>query len=146
MNSAKLSFGVFLLFMVLIAVFSNDQTTERQEAYDGEELQLALIGDSPEIRNDRVEFEKISLEELRKLEYGTFDGVLIMEDQLSEAARQENRDIYKELQIPLFFVGSQANVMPFIDMESQISYEEYAQRVNDKQTFISGLWYPSGKE
>lgn len=112
------------------------------DLYKGDPLHLAVIGDIPDVRGDKIFFEEISLENLIALKEGSYDGIFIKNKHLSQASKKKYRNMYEKLHIPIFFIESKAYTLPFINMHNQIPYEEYADRINDNQTFISGLWYP----
>lgn len=114
--------------------------------YDGEELTLAVAGEFPEIRENNIHFEEIELESVLQINDENFDGILIMEEHLSKAANEEYRDVYEEIDVPILFVGTEAQAVPFMNLESEIPYEVQADRINDAGNFISALWYGEGWE
>lgn len=63
-----------------------------------------------------------------------------MPEYLSEAAEKRYNKIYKQNKIPFFFVGSRAAHIPFVD-NGEVTYETYADRVDESQNYISGLLY-----
>ncbi|WP_018924942.1 hypothetical protein [Salsuginibacillus kocurii] len=132
-------------------VSSPHDTVESNPPYDGPQLHIALIGKEPEITESEedVTFHQIGFEDLATVEKPSaegYDAVFIKHEHLEEAARPEHRNSYEELTLPIFFVESEARYLPFINMKNHISYEEHATRINDEETFISGIWYPEDEK
>lgn len=113
-----------------------------EEIYNGQSLTFGIIGEEPEIREDQVNFVSLGFEELQNDEYTNVDGIFVMEGYLSEAAEEDNRIAYENMTIPIFFVESKARVIPFLNITNQVTYEENVERINDNETYISGVWYP----
>jgi hypothetical protein len=111
------------------------------EPYEGVPLKIAIVGEVPKVREEQINFNKFSLDELQNINAGMYDAVFIMEDHLPAASNQNYVDIYKEKKVPFFFVGSKADTIPFQDLENPVSYEEEVKKVNDTQNFISGILY-----
>ncbi|WP_345240751.1 hypothetical protein [Pontibacillus salipaludis] len=140
MKIAQVLIVVTLLF--LVACQSNEVFVK---PYEGESLRLAVVGEVPEVREEQVTFTSLSLDEVVELRPHEYNAVLIKEGYLAEAAEQKYVDMYKEKDVPFFFVKSKALAIPFQDIENLVSYEEQATRVDDTGHYISGLYYV-GKE
>lgn len=126
----------------LVRITEGNQGIEMdEEIYNGRELNIGVIGKIPTVREQNINFEQTSFTELSKHHSVDYDAVFIMEDYLSEAATSSNIRLYQELKIPFFFVGSKALNIPFIEHNSELSYEDYVQQINDEQTYISGILY-----
>lgn len=149
-------FGILFLTLLLSgcqAVSQSVQITEDsqsiqmgEDVYKGRLLHIGVIGSIPTVREQNINFEQTSFTELSKQNSVDYDAVFIMEDYLSEAATPPNITLYKELKIPFFFIGTKALNIPFIENSSELSYEEYVQRINDEQTYILGILYVSETE
>lgn len=127
-----------LALVLLVACQSNG---EEVKPYEGGPLNIAVVGEIPNVREEQVNFEKLSLHALTEIDASMYDAVFIMENHLSDAANQKYVDMYREKKVPFFFVGSKANTIPFQDLENPVSYEEEAQKVNDTESFISGMLF-----
>lgn len=130
------------VIVVLVACQSNEVYVK---PYEGESLRLAVVGEVPEVREEQVTFTTLSLDKIAELHPNEYNAVLITEDYLARAAEQRYVDMYKEKDVPFFFVKSKALAIPFQDIENSVSYEEQAARVDDTEQYISGLYYV-GKE
>ncbi len=129
------------LFIIILIFLSACQTNNVEEVpYEGKALNIGVVGESPNIREENISFHNITLEEIYNSE-PDFDAVFIMEDSLSEASKNKFVKMYKEKSLPFFFIGSKANTVPFRDMENPASYKEEAAKINDTDTYISGFIY-----
>ncbi|MFZ0443743.1 MAG: hypothetical protein WAM95_03635 [Bacillus sp. (in: firmicutes)] len=113
----------------------------KERLYEGVPLKIAVVDELPSVREEQINFSELSLDELLNLHPNMYDAVFVMEDHLSEATNQKYIELYKEREIPFFFVVSNAINIPFMDLENHASYKEEADKVNDTQNFISGLKY-----
>ncbi|KGP90224.1 elongation factor GreAB [Pontibacillus chungwhensis BH030062] len=119
----------------------DDNEITEIKIYKGEKLDILVVGDNPNIREKKnISFTNINLENLTKRNLDRYDAVFIMPKYLSETSEKRYNKIYKQSKIPFFFVGSKASTIPFVD-NSEVTYETYADRVDESQTYISGLLY-----
>ncbi|WP_430786672.1 hypothetical protein VBD025_14420 [Virgibacillus flavescens] len=137
---------IVLLILIVLLGACQPKDELKEKIYDGEALRVAVIGDVPKVREDQVNFEKVSWKEMAELTVSEYDAVIVMEDHLPEAAAKKNKEIYKKINIPFFFVGSKASHVPFTSEDNSLSYKEHAERINDDENFISGILYKSKKE
>ncbi|MFY3791930.1 hypothetical protein ACOQFO_09590 [Ureibacillus sp. MALMAid1270] len=103
------------------------------------ELKIGVIGKIPNIIEDNVEFIPATFNDITANHQ--YDAFFIMEDSLSEAAEIEKINRFKESKSYIFFVGSKAHYFPFIEHANSVTYEEYSKRINDHQSYISGIRY-----
>lgn len=136
----KLWFTGLLLVILLLTACSNNHLVEPE--YDGRNLKIAVIGEFPEVREKNVLFEKTSFEGWKTKGY---DAVFISEQYLAEAANAQNIQKFKESKIPVFFLGTKASYIPFIELENPVSYEQHVTQINDDENPIAGILY-KGKE
>ncbi|OEH91712.1 hypothetical protein [Bacillus solimangrovi] len=137
---------LFISLTLMLFFLSACQTSNVEELYEGVSLKIAVVGELPNIREDNITFNKLSLNELYHANLDVYDAVFIMEDHLSDAANEKYVKMYKEKKVPYFFVGSKAYTIPFQDFQNPASYEVEAKKVNDTYYFISGLLYEEGGE
>ncbi|MYL56249.1 hypothetical protein GLW20_01860 [Virgibacillus halodenitrificans] len=90
------------------------------ELYNGRKLKIAVIGSSPKVREDQVEFNEISFDELKNNEMNTYDAVFIMKEKLSQAAESQYADIYSSSTIPFFFITAKSHI-PFTLKDTEYS-------------------------
>lgn len=106
------------------------------------ELKIGVIGKSPEVKENRVQFEEIDLKDLARIEIDTkYDGIIIMKDFLSEAAKSQYAEVYKTSGVPFFFIQSEKTYIPFID--EKVEYDEFPN--TDTQEYATG-YYQDGED
>ncbi|WLR58365.1 hypothetical protein [Guptibacillus hwajinpoensis] len=128
--------SILLLIFVVSLLAGCSQSQSFEEEYDGQALNIAVIGEVPSVR-ENMNFTQIDLNDLLKEKITNYDAVFIMKDYLLEAAKEEYTNVYLESEVPFFFVESKASILPFVDDE--MSYEEYAKKVGDEQHYIVSL-------
>ncbi|KGP71673.1 hypothetical protein [Pontibacillus yanchengensis] len=138
--------GSLFIGFVMNTDYKATGSDKSSDLYKGTSLKIAIIGAAPNVKEDQINFHEIKLSEVVDFPKNKYNAIFIMEENLAEAADKKYRNAYRSLEVPVFFVGSKASHMPFINMENQISYKEYVDRVNDNQHFITGLWYPKSKD
>lgn len=103
--------NVFILSLLLLAACSNDEVK-----YDGAPLKIAVVGDIPELTNEKIHFESISLSELseEKMESSTdFDAVMITPVMFEQASDDSFVQVYKNSELPIIFFDSSKRHFPF---------------------------------
>lgn len=110
---------VFAILAMLLTACSNKQ--EKIE-YSGKHLTIGVVGKAPEINEEKVTFKEIPLNKLTKKTAKETDGVLVMKDQLAEASKEEYVDVFKEADVPFFFVESKMGMAPFL--EKNLKYDD----------------------
>lgn len=134
--------GVFL-FITILSIFTISCSNKKSESadtktYDGRGLSIGIIGESPEIREKQVTFTKIGFKNLEQEDYDSkYAAIFITKDNLYEAAQQKYAQIYKNSDIPFFFIQSDKSYVPFI--QEDLSYED-APVMNDL-TYVTGIKY-----
>lgn len=137
----KLWFAGYLFVIFVLSACSENDLVEPE--YDGRDLKIAVIGEFPEVREKNVLFEEMSFAGWKTEGY---DAVLISESFLAEAANADNIQKFKESSIPVFFLGTKASYMPFIELENAPSYEQLVKQVNDEDNPIAGILYKGEEE
>lgn len=84
------------------------------ELYQGRPLNIAVIGESPEIKETQVVFSELSFEKLMLMgsDLNSYDAVFIMQEKLSQAAESQYADVYLNSTIPFFFISAKSHI-PF---------------------------------
>jgi len=128
-----------LLIILIISLFGCDSTKTNTEVYKGNKLNIAVVGKIPKINEDdgTIDLKKIALKDINRIHLKSYDAVIISKNYLSEAANRKYEDTYLNGSIPFFFVESKASILPFVD--NTLTYEEYADRVNNNEDYIDGL-------
>jgi hypothetical protein len=88
------------------------------------ELKIGVVGESPEVKENQVHFEEITLNDLTNMNLKSkYDGIMIMKDFLQEAAKSGYAEVYKKSGVPFFFIQSKTTYIPFI--EEEIEYDDF---------------------
>ncbi|WP_335870872.1 hypothetical protein [Bacillus sp. 2205SS5-2] len=108
----------YLCFILLILTVALTACTSSPdfEAYEGNSLRIAVIGESPKVKVEQVRFTEISFDEMKSEELKSYDAVFIREDNLSEASESQYADVYLNSTIPFFFIGTD-NYVPFTEKD-----------------------------
>lgn|SRR5690606_14720415 len=116
----RLKGKIFLCFILIILTVALTACTSSPnfELYEGNSLRIAVVGESPEIKEEQVRFTEISFDEMTSEELKSYDAVFIREDNLSEAAESQYADVYLNSTIPFFFIGTD-NFVPFTEKDLQ---------------------------
>ena len=123
MKNNKFTIAVSLLAIMigLSGLFNRNQPSE----YSGEALKIMTIGEAPKVEEENIDFTKMTFEELEENKYsGDSDAVFIMPDHLVEVAQNEYVNLYNELNVPVFFIGTTKSHIPFVFEATE--YEDVA--------------------
>ncbi|MEG0438740.1 MAG: amino acid oxidase [Solibacillus sp.] len=110
---------VFFLSLLLVAACSHNEII-----YDGAPLKIAVVGSSPELNNEKIHFESISLDEFSEdtLRISTnFDAVMITPVMFEETSDDKYVDLYNHSEMPIIFFDSPKRHYPFT--RGGITYE-----------------------
>ncbi|GAA0501862.1 hypothetical protein GCM10008986_31750 [Salinibacillus aidingensis] len=132
--------------LVFLGACQSNEVAE--EPYEGIPLKIAVVGETPEVREEQIIFKTLSLEELYRSHPDKYDAVFIREEHFSDASHQKYVEMFKKKRAPSFFIASKANTIPFQDLENPVSYKEKeaAKKINDTQNYISGFLYEGADE
>lgn len=131
--------GYFLL-VITLSIFTSWNKLQSQSVktnpYAGRALDIGIIGEALEVREEQVRFTKIQFSDLEEKTFNSqYDAIFITKDNLLEAAQGKYAAIYKESKIPFFFIQTEKSYVPFI--QEDLSYEK-ALEVHD-QTYATGI-------
>lgn len=123
--------------MILTILASCNKTQSiKTNLYGGRALSIAIIGETPVVREKQVKFVKIQFSDLEKEAFDSrYDAIFITKDNLSEAAQGKYASIYKKSKIPFFFIQTKKSYIPFI--QEDLSYEKAPDMPN--QTYATGI-------
>ncbi len=110
---------LFIVSLLLLVACSNDEVK-----YGGAPLKIAVIGDTPELINEKIHFEPISLDEFSEdtLHISTnFDAVMITPVMFEEASDDRFIKVYKNSKMPIIFFDSTKRHFPFT--RDRLTYE-----------------------
>lgn len=119
----KKTLPIFLFILMILAGCNSN--TVNSPLYKGKSLNIGIIGNVPQVREENVKFTTITFNELEegKTLASKFDAVFIMKEHLSEAADSKYAKVYKEARIPFFFIETKKSYIPFVD--EKVSYEDF---------------------
>jgi hypothetical protein len=106
------------------------------ELYKGKPLNIAVVGESPEINEKQVSFSEFSFEKLILMsnDLDSYDAVFIMKEYLSRASESQYADVYLNSTIPFFFISAKSHI-PFT-----VNSTEY----NESWDWVPGNSYAVG--
>lgn len=90
--------------------------------YEGRPLNIAVIGEIPEVKEDQIRFEKVEFDYLLKEDFKNYDAVFITKENLSKASESQYADIYLNSNLPFFFIDTTKSYHSFI--EKDLTYED----------------------
>lgn len=138
--------GMFILFAILaymiVSCSLTTTSSSHNKPYGGRELSIGMVGEAPAVREKQVSFHKISLQQMKE-ESKHLDAIFISKEFLSKAAAPEFAKVYKELEIPVFFLQSERSYAPFFYEE--LSYEDAPDKTADL-SFATALVPQQGNE
>lgn len=117
-----LNYLYFTLFIVIVLTACTPRTDF--VVYEGKPLRIAVIGELPEVKEEQVEFENISFDEIKSDRIASYDAVIITEEKLIEASESQYADVYSQSKIPFFFISASSPI-PFTvkDVEYDSSWK-----------------------
>ncbi|WP_454190171.1 hypothetical protein [Paenibacillus sp. Marseille-Q7038] len=146
MKSTMKVAGMFILFALLAYVIVSYSLTttnsSKNKPYDGKELRIGMVGEAPVVREKQVSFHNINLQQMKEQSIH-LDAIFISKEFLVQAAAPEFAKVYKELEIPVFFLQSQRSYIPFF--YEGISYED-APDTSADLSFATALVPKQGNE
>lgn len=105
-------------------------------------LEIAIVGKIPfdSIRN--VNYIQKDLKDIIEDPTIHYDGLIITEDYLAEAAKQEYKDFFSSLNYPVFFMGTE-NLLAKVFLEDRLTLD--AARIDGFGANVSGFVLSEGK-
>lgn len=132
-----------IISMSLLVGCSNNQVKNNQKLYEGKELNIGVVGEIPQVREDNVKFIQIEISDLEKENLNTnYDAIFINRDYHSQVAEAKYVQIYMDTKIPFFFIESKKAIVGFALEE--ISYDQAPDYLNNE--FACGLMFVNNDE
>ncbi|MGP4062892.1 hypothetical protein [Halobacillus sp. H74] len=126
--------------LLLVAACSEDNV--KYKKYDGAPLNIAVVGESPDIDNELINFIDFQMKEVgANTVSNEYDSIFVMPDEFEEASKDKYVQLYKELTIPIFFIDSSKRALPFV--REGMNYET-APEINNPY-FATGYLYTGGE-
>ena len=111
---------IFIIVIVLFGMLSACSQDPDFEKYQGEALNIAVIGEPPAIKEEQVKFNEISLDELKNRDFSPYDAIFITKAHLIEASESQYAELYRNSAIPIFFISAKSHI-PFTMKEEKYS-------------------------
>lgn len=102
-----------IISLLLLASCSNQDAN-----YQGASLNIAVIGDIPEMNNEKITFKKLTLEEFNEkyLEAASgLDAVMITPAMFQKASEDRFIEVYNNSKLPIIFFDSPKRHLPFVN-------------------------------
>ncbi|TKD70783.1 hypothetical protein [Pseudalkalibacillus hwajinpoensis] len=132
---------LIVLSLLLNLLGCSTETTDSTDyiEYDGSDLEVAVIGDIPNLNEEKVKFTNITFEEMEKLKPKPeeIDAVIITKENLIKASQGKYAKVYKNTNIPFFFIESSKSYVPFV--YEKYSYEKYPEV--DSLIYATGVYF-----
>lgn len=103
----------FLVIMIALAFIGYYQITQSEETtqYNGRALNIGIIGEIPNITNQKIRFEEIQFVDLNKkslsLEY---DSIIITGKNIPDSTQTQYMPFCKDYKIPFFFINIEQSI------------------------------------
>ena len=85
--------------------------------YNGKLLNIAVIGESPKMENEKVHFELLSLEQFKEDPLNVaekYDAIMVTPDSFEVASDDTYVDSYQTSEMPIIFFNSNKRHFPFV--------------------------------
>lgn len=108
----------FILFVLLFCLSGCVNNQSLKITYDGQPLHIAIIGETPDIQNKHISFEKISLDDLHNKSNtlaSEFDAIMITPNMFVDASQDQYSSAYHYAELPIIFWNSSKQHYPFIN-------------------------------
>ncbi len=112
----KLLFCSLIAATALAGCDSGESKEVKASSYDGTYLKIGVIGEQPNLRKKNIRFSTLSFEELKDTNNvsSKFDAVFITKNNLKQADEEKYVKVYRELDIPTFFLETTKGFLPFV--------------------------------
>ncbi len=104
---------VILILAVLFLVACDNNEIQ----YDGKLLNIAVIGEIPELENDKIHFKQLSLEQFNEDTFNVakkFDAIMVTPELFEPASDDTYVNSYQTSEMPVIFFNSNKRHLPFV--------------------------------
>lgn len=133
----------FIFVLLILVIFTGcNSNSVNTVYYEGKSLVIGVIGDTPTVKEQNINFKKIALEHIKDQNLlSGLDAVFIMKEHLQEASAQKYTEVYKTAGIPFFFFESKKSFVPFINEDL-----EYGDVPDLSSDMYAIGYFPSGED
>lgn len=110
-----------ILFLAILFLAACDNN---EVQYNGKLLNIAVIGESPELENKRILFEQLSVEQIKEDTSNVakkFDAIMVTPESFEAASDDTYIDSYQNSEMPIIFFNSNKRHLPFV--RAGVTYE-----------------------
>ena len=134
-----------ILFILIMALFFingcstniiiSNESDERKKKYDGQLLNIGVLGEKPNHNFDNIAFHMTTSDSLKQWEQEKYDAYFVTEPYFKELSRNEWKSVFKNIRIPVFFIN--LNTEAFIYRAEDMHYNEYSPKaLSHTQGFV----------
>ncbi|KZS43067.1 hypothetical protein AWU65_00095 [Paenibacillus glucanolyticus] len=114
MKNAMVLFCICLMLMVCKSnADSVDTPPYEGPPFEGRSLVIGLIGETPNIREENIDFEEVTFKQLEEGLSSDLDAIFITKEFLVEASNPQYAKVYHHSDIPFFYIESKKSHVPF---------------------------------
>lgn len=126
-------------FLLIISLLLLVSCSNQDVNYEGAPLNIAVIGDVPEMNNEKIKFKTITLEEFNEKDLeatSVLDAVMITPSMFEKASEDSFIEVYNNSKLPIIFLDSSKRHIPFVNED--ITYQTAPSKSlnNDSHTTI----------
>jgi hypothetical protein len=135
---------VTISILTILSIFTacSKPQSVKTNTYNGKDLRIGIIGETPKVMEEKVTFGKIQFSDLEKDTFDSqYDAIFITKNNLSEASQGKYAASYKKSKIPFFFIQTEKSYVPFT--EKDLTYDN-APKFTD-QSYATGIMYNGNK-
>lgn len=135
MNLKKVFFITSLLFISLYLI----GCSKAEVQYDGSLLRIGVVGEIPDVKSEKVMFEKVSLDSLLQdvsSISSSFEAIMITPTMFEVASDDKYIDIYTSSKTPIIFFDSEKRNLPFTNERTTYDKARWDSLKNGSHTSI----------
>ena len=142
MNGIKgFKLASYFLLITLFLSLSACSPHPKFDVYTGKALSIGVIGEPPEVKEEQVQFHRISFDDLMDKNLDSYDAIFIMKEKLSQAGENQYSEIYLTSAKPFFFIAAKSHI-PFTEVDIDFddsSWENWNWSPEDSSVYASGM-------
>lgn len=121
----RITISIVGIGLLLLAIcFLPKMSANNEVKYDGAPLKIAVLGDIPELQNDKIHFKSISIKTLSEDTQNistNFNALMITPERFDAASDDKFVNAYKGSEMPIIFFDSAYSHYPFV--HEGVTYE-----------------------
>jgi hypothetical protein len=140
---------IVLSILSIVACMIISACSNEKVSYEGPSLNVAVIGDIPDIHNENIQFKQISLEAFRtdaQKVSAQYDAVMITPTMFEKASNDQVAAAYERAAVPIIFFDSEKRHLPFVNKGMTYDTANMASLQNGSHTTVymptsADAWY-----